>query len=407
MGGSVHIPEGHSPLGASAAHRFMACPGSVRLSYGIVDEDSDHAARGTAAHFLGAYCLKNGNDAWEFIGCDIDPRLDCFVLDGPDPQPHWIAVDKKMADAVQVYLDFVRQRHSHSEKPNVLVERRFHCPDIHELFYGTSDAIRLYTKHRHLDVIDYKNGAGVVVEAENNPQLSYYGVGVLNTFDLWDDVDEVTLWIVQPNGFHYAGPVRPWSTTPDNLRRWTDETLVPAMDRALASRDTKSGEHCRFCPAVARACPQIMADMTELEKMVMELKTADAADELSNAQIGRFLDLLDLAKIVGKKANATAFNRMQAGHRIPGYKLAAAKVHRQFKDGAEAAAKEKFGSDAYEPASLKSPAQIEQLPEGKAFCAQWAFKPDAGLTVVKGEDSRPEVSRDTKSLFQPVKRSKQ
>lgn len=46
----------------------MACPGSVNWSKGCADEESDHAALGTAAHALAAACLIEGRDAWEAIG---------------------------------------------------------------------------------------------------------------------------------------------------------------------------------------------------------------------------------------------------------------------------------------------------------------------------------------------------
>ena len=45
--------------------------------------------------------------------------------------------------------------------------------------FGTADAIVIKPKRRQLHVIDLKYGAGVLVEAENNPQTRYYGLGAL------------------------------------------------------------------------------------------------------------------------------------------------------------------------------------------------------------------------------------
>jgi hypothetical protein len=39
------------------------------------------------------------------------------------------------------------------------------------------------------------------------------------------------------------------------------------------------------------------------------------------------------------------------------------------------------------------------MPEGAALVARYAYKPDAGLTVARGDDTRPTVSKDTKSMF--------
>lgn len=382
----------------------MICPGSVNMSRGVEDEESDFAAEGTAAHALGAACLAQGIDAWEAVGCHFH--------NGDTYPPHWtraelpagaIEVTKEMADAVQVYLDHLRPQH---DPAWARIELPFHCPSIHHLMYGTSDYVRVFPKARRLKVTDYKHGAGIVVDAEENPQLMYYGVGVLEREQLWNDIDVVELEIVQPRAFHPAGPVRAWEVSVNDLDTWAGDTLVPAMNRAMVSTETRTGEHCRFCPARANACPAIMADMAELEEMLMRLNAEGGADELTNAEIGRFLELCDMAKVVGKAAESTGFKRLQAGHPIPGRKLANAKAFRKWKEGADVALKATFGDKAFELPKLKSPAQVEGLAGGKDFATRWAFKPDAGLTMVKSGDSRPEVSRDTKSLFQAVPGSK-
>ena len=138
-----------------------------------------------------------------------------------------------------------------------------------------------------------------------------------------------------------------------------------------------------------------------MEAMISEVQHK-GADALTNEQLGRFLNLLDLAKIVGTAAAKTAFDRIQGGGKVPGRTLAKAKANRTWKDEAETAAKEQFGIHAFTVPALKSPAQIDDLPLGSSFTARWAAKPDAGLTLVRDSDARPEVSRDTKSLFTAV-----
>lgn len=425
-------PTGHSPLGASGAYRWMACAGSVGLSQGHADPESDYAAEGTAAHEIAAYCLTTGGDAWECIGnvvlCDPDGKKTVHPK-MPDPVEiafaKWIyTVDKEMADAVQVYLEWVRSTFPDRNQGNFFVERRFHCPTIHEFFYGQTDVAGLYSEWvrgpeesfevRILHATDYKHGAGIVVDAEGNPQLLYYAAGMLEDLKLWDLVDKVRMTIVQPRGFHFDGPIRTVEISTADLRAWLDYILVPAMDHALKSTDTKSGEHCRFCPARYRACPQLMGDMDEMEKLMAQIQGKPAAD-LTNAEAARLLELFDLAKIVSKAANETVFNRLQAGSPVPGFKLGQARTNRVFKEAiedgdkkitVEQAARAEFGDEAYNPRELKSPAEIEKLPLGKAFVTRWAHKPQGKLTVLKADDARPAVSRDTKSAFQPVTGSK-
>ena len=368
----------HSPLGASGASRWMACPGSVANAEGVKDEESEFALEGTIAHEVGEHCLEKDIDAWMMVG--ESARVD---------------ITPEMANAVQVYLNAIRSEHPKRDQSNFFLERKFHCPSIHKLFYGQTDAAYVDEAKRTLHVWDYKHGAGIVVEVKENPQCMYYAVGALEELDLWQHVDTAVLHIAQPRGFHFDGPLREWAISTVDLEKWLDDVLIPAMNKAEVSRDTKSGEHCRFCPARGLACPQIMKDFAELEELI----EMAAAKELTNKQAGRYLDLLDVAKIAGKAITKTVFNRLQAGQKVPGRKLAAGRANRAFKDGADVAAKEKYGAQAMTSPVLKSPAKIEELIGGKEFTKNWAFKPEAGLTVVAEKDARAPVKRDTKALF--------
>jgi hypothetical protein len=391
----------HSPLGASGAARWMICSGSVALTYGIQDEESEYAAEGTAAHTLGETCLFKGTDAWESIGTLVGPGDE----DGPDMSKCW-EVGKDMADAVQVYLDYVHATFPERNQSNSFVERKFHCPTVHPLFYGQSDFTHINEHERILDVIDYKHGAGIVVEAKENPQLMYYAVGMLEDLDLWRKIDMVNITIAQPRGFHFDGPIRSWSITTADLETWLDDVLLPAMDLALTSRDTKSGEHCRFCPARGRACPQLIDDMNELEELMMTTEAKGGAKALTNVQLGRFLTLFDVAKIIHKAALKSTFVRLEKGGKVPGRKLANSRTNREWKGGAEDALKEKFGAEALTEPKLKTPAVIDAMAEGAALTARWAFKPQGKQTVVAESDSRVAVEKDTKSLFTDQTRGK-
>lgn len=384
----------------------MACPGSVQLSEGVDDAESDFAALGTAAHALAAFCLQYGAEPWTAIGEMAVSQGELVYLPPENHRAEWIetenaiVVDKNMADAVQVYLDAIRQWHPDRNQGNSWVERRFYCPTIHPLFYGTADFTYFDEAARKLYVWDYKHGAGIVVEAEYadgpNPQLAYYASGALETLDLWDRVDEVSLHIAQPRGWHYAGPIRHYVMPTSDLVAWLEDTLIPAMVLTETSAEVKSGAHCRFCPARLRACPAIAEDMEELEAIM-----GKPAEELTPAQAGRFLELFDQAKIYNKAAEHIAFGMLQAGNLVPGRKLAESRTNREWRDpvAAQAEAEKVFGSECLTEPALKSPAQIEEMPLGKAFVTRHAYKPPGKLTVVKGTDTREAVSKDIKSLF--------
>ena len=393
-------PQGHSPLGASGAKRWMACPGSVSLSQGIVDPESDHAAEGTAAHAVADYCHNTGDDAWTMIGYRITPDGKMYPpkAKGYAEANDFVEVTKDMADAVQVYLDWGRTTFPKTER--TLVEHRFHCPSIHELFYGTVD--RADECGDTLYVTDYKHGAGIVVEAEENPQGMYYACGFLEHFKLWSKIDKIVITIVQPRGFHRDGPIRSWTITTEDLQVWLEDKLIPAMQNALVSRETKSGEHCRFCPVRSHACPQLLKDVEEFQAMSEKIGDGKGAAQLTGEQLSRYLELGNQIKIAFKAAQTTAFHRLSAGGKVPGFKLVAGKTNREFKEGAEAAAKEEFGDAAYSKPALLSPAQIDALPLGKKFTERWAEKPPGALQVAPIDDARTGVSKDNKSAFKAV-----
>ena len=377
----MELPTAHSPMGASAIERILACPGSVPLSVGRKElEEADYTTEGSRAHAMAELCLRTNTDAWQHVEKDTP---------------------EDMTPAVQVYVDFVRQNYL-KRNGTSMVEQKFHCPTIHPLFYGTSDFVYVDGPQEVVTVIDYKHGAGIAVDATENAQLMYYAAGVIETLGLWDDAEKVELMIVQPRAFHPAGAIRKWGISVVDLSHWLDDVLVPGMKLAETSTETIAGEHCRFCPVRFYACPALLKVGEEMEVLVTKLNDKKGAKEMTTAELAKFLDLGVAFKIAHKAAISTATARLNSGASIPGWKLAPARSNREFKEGAEAAAKEVFGEDAYSKPELKSPAEIEKLPGGEAFTARWAFKPDKGLTLAPASDVRPAVNVDTKSKFKPV-----
>jgi hypothetical protein len=112
------------------------------------------------------------------------------------------------------------------------------------------------------------------------------------------------------------------------------------------------------------------------------------------------LTLFDTAKIVAKAANETAYTRLNAGKIVPGRKLAASRTNREWKEGVEEDAREKYGDKAFSKPKILSPAQMDGLPGGEKMTARWAFKPSGKLTVVAASDARVGVKgQDSSKLF--------
>lgn len=405
----------HSPLGASGMKRWEACVFSVWATLRDYDtqdeEESEHAALGTAAHSVIERCMRDKIDAW--------------TLSGQPADESGILVDADMISAAQTWLDLIRSAHPDRNQGNHWIERRFHCPSIHRLFFGTSDFTYLDYLTRTLHVWDYKHGIGVVVEAKDNPQGMYYASGVLEELGLWDLVDKVVIHIVQPRAFHSDGVHREWEIPTEFLVAWVEDHLIPTMIRAEAAMtlhynsptemgvyrvpDPVMGDHCQFCPARGK-CPAHVKNLEALEGLLQEFSRRGVAD-LTPEERARFKDVFDRARTFNKANDAAIEALFASGKKVPGFKQVPGKVDRAWPDKVrvgetevpfDAFAKEKFGANAFTEPKLKSPAQIEKLPLGVDFARRHAFKPQGGLVVVRDTDSRPEVSRDTKSLFKPV-----
>ena len=376
-------PTVHSKLGASSTHRWFNCPGSVALieamPKGEGDGGSEHALRGTLAHDVAAGCLKDGSDAWEQI--TGDPLY-----------------DREDADAVQEYLNAIRGEIKELEAMGpvtVLIEERFHLADVHKDFFGTTDCTLIGAKQAQ--VWDYKHGVGIVVEAKNNTQLMQYAVGALYGTDAWnDDNFPVELNICQPRAYHPAGSIRSWWTSVGELKSWLAEKWLVAARRTEQNPFLQPGSWCNttFCPRRLN-CPAIK----EMKARVMAVKAEDLP-KMEDWELGLFATELTILTGMKKAADDEIFQRLRKGNKVSGWKMVPKRSDRVFKeeivvkeDGEDKklqltdAIEEEFGDKAYEKKRI-SPAVAEKLPGGKKFVAQWAYKPDNGLTVAKDDDVR-------------------
>lgn len=158
----AHADRAHATHAPSAAHRWMNCPGSVRLSRGFDDSSSVFAREGTAAHALAHHCLTTGRDAEEFRGWYIGatslsaPEADV----GPPDEDTVFTVTAEMAEAVQMYLDVVRGLVADGYEMEF--EQRLSTPLAG--VYGTGDAIGYHPQRRRVVIVDLKYGKGVSVD---------------------------------------------------------------------------------------------------------------------------------------------------------------------------------------------------------------------------------------------------
>ena len=95
----------HAILSASAAHRWLHCTPSARMTEEIEDSSSVYAAEGTAAHELAELLLRcelNGND-----GADVDTAHDFMKFNE--------YYDQSMHDYISEYVGFVIERYNEAK----------------------------------------------------------------------------------------------------------------------------------------------------------------------------------------------------------------------------------------------------------------------------------------------------
>lgn len=397
-------PTTHSRFGASKSSRWRNCPGSIAAEDGLPDTPTEYAIIGTAAHDLAERCLTEDLDSAAFVGETITVAKDGL------PEPREIEVTAEMAEAVQVYLDFVRQAAGPDDV--MFVEHQFDLAPLSppEPIWGTSDCTLWNAKTKHLHVIDYKHGAGVVVEAEGNTQGLQYALGAAVEIaqTTRQRPETITITIVQPRAHHPDGPVRSWTIT------WADlvedkKAMFAAVEAALA-RDAPRvvGKWCGFCKAQA-TCPAQMTHAMDLARVEFDVPMEVEAsvpnepprpEDLTLVDLVNVLERADLVQDWLKSVKGYVEQLLKDGVDVPGYKLVEGRKHRQWTDEAKAdsfLARNGVKAAKRYTKKLLSPAQAEKLvPKDRLpLLEKYWTKPTGDLQIARITDSRPAIRPGT------------
>ncbi|MDR3562024.1 MAG: DUF2800 domain-containing protein [Negativicutes bacterium] len=368
-----HERPAHSRLGASGAERWMKCTLSVAklpVELQPIDkelDDPDFRRAGAASHAAIHRAILSGEDGWELIGETIEG----WEIDGP------------MSASIQTYLDECRKLKAGASQWGV--EQAIDAPDFHPEFYGTTDFWAITGDGNCLAIRDYKNGVGIVVEVENNPQLWYYAYGILRRLP---NVELVDIGIVQPNvSWHPDGVIRRQVVQASDIFEWAECTLLPAMRHADEVTEAQPGEWCRFCPRKL-ICPV-------LKGMYAAAARADVSDLslLTDEQLGQEWSVLAANQAYVKAIKEETLRRHLSGHTVPGTKLVAQKSNRVWRDNPEEIFFPLFGEAIYKPREILSPPGMETLgPNAKELVKEYAYSPGGAPTVALADDRRQSIT---------------
>jgi len=408
----------HSPISASTAHRWFACPGSVELSKSAPPQkQSVYALQGSAAHWVIEQILKTDKpiDIYSFVG---------KIYKDEDLE---YEIQEDDIDSCLVFVELINEVRG-SAKYILHSEAKLDLSCIYPVLAGTADAILIESNLKRLKVYDYKHGSGVPVNVENNKQLLYYALGAINYVCDKHKIDylsvlgwgqtfkEVEISIVQPRCRHKDGAVRSWVVPSDVL----DAFAAELKEKAAATADKKAplvtGSHCRFCPALA-ICPAFTNQTFELAQADFKAVSSPvnlnlpAPQALTKPEIAKILNFADMISEWLKAVEAHALSVMEHGEEMPGFKLVKKRSNRKWIDESETAATLSMvlqDEEMYKK-SLLSPAQMEKTlgKKRKGMIETLVMVPESGNTIAPEHDPREPVKGSAVADFETNEQRKE
>lgn len=361
----------HSILSPSGAHRWMNCTPSARLEQEFEENGSEAAKEGTAAHALCEHKLKK-------------------ALHMRSKRPVSDYNSDEMEECSDAYVDFVMEQYELAKQtckdPVVLIEQKldFSCyvPDG----FGTGDCIIISDGKLH--IIDLKYGMGILVEAEENPQMKLYALGALEIYDVLYDIKEVSMTIFQPRREN----VSTWTISVDELKNWAEKELKPKAQMAYNGEgEYFPGEWCTFCRAAAR-CRARAEEKLKLAQMEFKMPPL-----LTDAEIEEILLILpNLTKWANEITAYATDAAVNHGKEWSGFKVVEGRSIRKYRDEDKVAeaAKEAGYTDIYRK-SLIPLTEMQKLMGKQKFeevLGGLVFKPPGKPTLVPVADKRPAIN---------------
>ncbi|MEM0949566.1 MAG: DUF2800 domain-containing protein [Pseudomonadota bacterium] len=423
-------PNTHAEYGASGAKRYLECPGSIGLSRSLGPQprkSSEFAAEGTLAHAIAETCLLTGKKPHDFVG--ETRTCEGYTFD----------IDDEFADAVKVYVDYVNGLRLFGAEVHleVAVDPSWAFGGAAQGLpptFGTADTLAYLPDERSLHIVDLKFGRGVVVEAEGNPQIRYYGTGglgakvfqVLNGKPLAQMVDRVTLTIVQPRAWHAAGPARSETLSVRELTDWANDDLRTGIERAEADNGQtfKPGSWCQFCPAFAHCKARrdhAAAMATDLAAAAFGGKPLENVDpkkvpaavqqhgaNISPEDLSALLDKIALWRPWVKAVEDYAEDLVSNGGNIPGYALRPTTPRRHWQDDDEDKMRSRIAFETplrigeVTERRLLSPAKVQKKIGKKkydAHVAQFVETRSTGMKLEPEDDPRRRIKNRGRAPF--------
>lgn len=361
----------HAILPPSGAHRWLHCTPSARLEQEFENAESVAAKEGTAAHALCEHKLKKA----------LRMRSKRPVSDYDTDE---------MEECTDAYVDFVIEQYGLAKQnckdPLVLIEQRLDFSCFVPGGFGTGDCIIIADDKLH--IVDFKYGMGILIQAEENPQMKLYALGALELYDALYDIKDVSMTIFQPRREN----VSTWTISVEQLREWAENELKPKAQMAYKGEgEYLPGEWCTFCRAAikCRARAEEKLRLAQLEFRMPPL--------LADAEIEEILTVLpDLVKWANEITAYATDAAVRHGKEWRGFKIVEGRSVRKYRDEEKVAeaAQEAGYTDIYRK-TLITLTEMQKLMGKKKFdevLGSLICKPPGKPTLVPVTDKRPAIN---------------
>lgn len=370
------MPGQHALLSPSAAHRWLHCTAAPLLERGVEDKGSTFAEEGTLAH---AYCAKKLK---EFIGQPTDnEQAEIEILD----KYHTGEMDEHTDAYKTIVIEKLSAARQRTADAQLLVEVRLDFSRRIPEAFGTSDAVIIADDV--MEVIDFKYGKGVRVEADDNPQMMIYALGAYDRFSFDYDIKTVRMTIVQPR----LDNLSEWELGVEDLLDWADYTLKPKAEEAYSGKGWQvPGDWCRFCK-VKSQCRALAEQCVSRVEQTPDPKLL-SPDEMAK----QILPMLPVIKTWLSGVEDFTLQQALEGVAYDGYKLVEGRSVRRITE--PAAVMETLQGEGYRPEDYLRPTELrtitdlERLVGKKRFatlCGGCIAKPQGKPTLVPESDKRP------------------
>jgi hypothetical protein len=280
-------------------------------------------------------------------------------------------------------------------------------PDAEMFVESKVDIIPEYDISGHVDacvidggtlhVIDLKTGAGAV-SAENNSQMMMYALGLYYEHEMFYDIDNIHLHIVQDNA--KISNSNSWECSVDELKDfgdWITERARLALQED--SECTPSEKACQWCTHASK-CVALNNEVVDMFAELEERGDDVPVDELPLDTITAMLANRGLFDRAMKAYEERIADELKQGKQVEGYKLVKGRKNKRWVDETEAFNKLKswLPLDEVAPRKICSPSQAQKLL-GKSISTRKknTFEelyetPEGELQLAPSTDKRPAVN---------------